>query len=152
MRTGKSIWETTTGLHDAMVALLADGNSSGAAAQVLSARFKISISRLAVIGRAGRSGIELQYRPKAAPSRTTPKRRVARNVVKLVTVTARKAVTDEPAPIGPMNDFGEGARCRWIHGTPNAGPWRECGHKTSDSVYCDHHHARAYNAARREAA
>lgn len=53
-------------------------------------------------------------------------------------------VGPEPEAIGPVCDFGPG--CKWIHGEPASGAWRECGHpKTGEGPYCTYHDYRAHN-------
>lgn len=125
--------------------LLALGLSSAATAQ------RMGISKNAVVGRASRLGIVY--------GRTAKKERASRqNIIPLprskkIAPSAAvegmkdvKRLENEPEPIGAMASPPGDDTCRWVHGDPATPTWRHCGHKqTARSVYCEHHHARAYH-------
>lgn len=125
--------------------LLALGLSSAATAQ------RMGISKNAVVGRASRLGIVY--------GRTAKKERASRqNIIplprskKIAPSAAVEGMKDvkklesEPEPIGAMASPPGDGTCRWVHGDPATSTWRYCGHKQAErSVYCTHHHMRAYH-------
>lgn len=124
--------------------LLGLGLSAAMAAQ------RMGISKNAVVGQAHRLGIIY--------GRTAKKEKTRQNVIPLPkskkiapssAVEGLKDVRkhdDEPVPIGAFASPPEDGACRWVHGDPATPTWRHCGHKKMDrSVYCEHHHARAYH-------
>lgn len=59
----RSHWETTPGLHKALAEVLAENFTAGQAATYLTLRFKKTITRNAVIGRAYREGLKIKGEP-----------------------------------------------------------------------------------------
>lgn len=125
--------------------LLGMGLSSAAAAQ------RMGISKNAAVGRASRLGIvygrtadkERASRQNIIPLPRSKKISPSAAVEGMRDVQTRK---DEPVPIGKPGCPPEDDACRWVSGDPSSNNWKFCGHPQKDSsVYCAHHHARAYH-------
>ncbi len=122
------------------------GLSAAAAAE------RMGITKNAVCGRAARLGIT--YGRTAKKLRESRKNFVAppkprKRIAPAVAVEGMKDVSrhkTEPQPIGKPSTPPEDGACRWVHGDPATPTWQHCGHPQHErSVYCPHHHARAYH-------
>ena len=129
--------------------LLATGLSAQATA------IEMGVTKNAVCGRASRLGIvygRTAERKREASRRNfvaPPKPHRTKKASPSAPVEGMKDVvrhSDEPAPISARMAPPEDDACRWVHGDPSTTEWRHCGHKQKEnSVYCGHHHSRAYH-------
>jgi GcrA cell cycle regulator len=113
---------------------------------------RLGITKNAVCGRAARLGI--LYGRTAKKERESRKNFVAppkprKRIASAVPVEGMKDVARreaEPKPIGKMATPPDDGACRWVHGDPATPTWQHCGHPQQEqSVYCPHHHSRAYH-------
>lgn len=101
-----------------------------------------AVSRNAVIGKLHRIGLKRGERPPTSapgnsimgaknPSAKRPPRRA---------LEALKKHSDEPEPLGPMNDFPSSGKCRYIHGELSQGTMQCCAHPVVvGTSWCEHH-------------
>jgi hypothetical protein len=143
-----NIWDNTPGLHDALVAALARGDTAAEAARHLSRQYGLKISRNAVTGRAWRQGIDFKGAPTRKPQapRTSALSRLqarkleaARARAELARRQAAKVVDlVEPAPRGDVADG-----CRWLH--QEATDRNFCGAPTAGGSWCHYHSQRVFD-------
>lgn len=125
--------------------LLELGLSSAMAAQ------RMGISKNAVVGQAHRLGIVYGRTAKKEKSRknfTLPPRpkKISPPSATVEGMRDVKHLENEPTPIGGLASPPEDKACRWVHGDPATMTWQHCGHEQrTSSMYCDHHHMRAYH-------
>ena len=122
--------------------LWAAGNTASQIATLMGNKY----SRSAIISKANR----LHLAPRAAygtgaySHRTKPQ--ISKPPFRAPAIKEKTEATDlahpsnEPEPIGPINDFPRRG-CRWISGDVRSGDWRCCG--ASGDPWCPHHAARA---------
>lgn len=124
--------------------LLELGLSSAMAAQ------RMGISKNAVVGQAHRLGIVYGRTAKKDKTRQSviplPKSKKFAPSSTVEGMRDVKHLENEPAPIGKPATPPEDKACRWVHGDPATMTWQHCGHPQHEkSVYCQHHHMRAYH-------
>jgi hypothetical protein len=125
------VWDTP-GLLDRLKAhAKAKMLSAAQIAAMLSAEFKIPITRNMVCGRVWRLGLSVRPRPKSRPKQAPS------NVVPFV--PKAKHDPNEPQPLGDVP-----CGCRWLHG--DASDRNFCGAPTTSILtsWCHHHAARVW--------
>ena len=125
-------------------ALWAKGMSAYQAAQ----RFDGKYTRSGIIGKVHRLDLEKRDtngRPRTHTKPRTVKLHIPGPSLKKDAATDMGHPDNEPAPIGPLNDFPGTGACRWIGGDIRDGDWQCCGYPVqTNSALCEHHHARAH--------
>lgn len=154
----RTVWETPK-LQETLEALLAEGYTAGEAANALSKRFGISISRNAVIGRAYRSKVALK---RAHRRQYTDDQRIAAKALRDEKVRERIAMQQrvlererlvrkresgvliEPKPRGDVSDG-----CRYLHGDPTKRKF--CGHDVKPfTSWCEYHYAAVFILSKKQ--
>ena len=138
--SNKGIWDDR--LLDAMRAM-ADTQiySASQMATLLSARFGVTITRNALIGKCSRNGIALRGSKKLPlelpkVSKTPPKRRLMFPKAQKAPRPIKIAIP-EPSPVGDVP-----GGCRWIHG--GALDRLFCGAPATHGSWCEHHAKRVW--------
>lgn len=104
------------------------------------------VTRCATLGKSKRLGWKRACDlPMMRPPRE-PKPKVKRAPRRSTQTITYRRLTNivEPEAIGPLNDFPDGNKCKWIHGDPQLGSWSCCGWpQLPSSPYCESHSIRA---------
>lgn len=138
--SSKGIWDDR--IFEAMRAL-ADTQIYSAAqmAHLLSARFGITITRNALIGKCSRHGIALRGSKKSTLElpkvTTTPPKRRLMHPQAMKAPKAVKVSIPEPLPAGDVPDG-----CRWLHGEALKRIF--CGAPIHSGSWCQHHAKRVW--------
>lgn len=128
-----SIW-STPGLMEALRELSEMRvHSAATISRILSNKFKLPISRMAVIGKCFRGNIATRSRPRGAP--TTPR-------------SLKQGNAPNPQPRDPTEPTPKGdvpCGCRWVHG--DARDRLFCGAPTTSisTSWCEYHGARVWS-------
>lgn len=140
----------TSEMREALREMIVAGASFREAAQRLSDKFNVTLSRCAVAGACLRNGIKCAVkkprvyvvgsgRKKKPPSHLVEHKLSPTQKVRAYKAAIRKQVD---GPLGPKNDFPARGNCKWIYGHPGDGEWRCCARPARSGVYCEHHKAR----------
>lgn len=146
-------WMWTEDNTAALVRLWGQGLSAGQVAKSLNRAVADPVSRSAVLGKLHRLGLlqrrtaarprgSLAYLPPAKPVRLGSGRPRLNPIPPPEPFKPSAVVVDSPDPLGFL-DMPDHSRCRW----PLDGePFRFCGNRSGRGVYCEGHHAIAYDA------
>jgi len=125
-----------------------EGYSPKSISVLLQSAFKVDLSRNAVGGIIDRMGLKRSGQKVKSYFTTKP-------VKKSQPMKSQEPIpTVEPAPIGPLNDFPSGARCKYTRDDPAKHNFRMCGHKTSgiDNPWCAYHERVVFSGTQQKAA
>jgi GcrA cell cycle regulator len=150
-----SIWDDPRA-DEILKAGAARGDTTRIIAAAISEALGQSCSRNSIIGRAGRTGVQLRPPPQRKPKQVNiselPETALVIHPERLKSVdpaqpARREPVEEIPGTISCGVDATINLRrnqCRWPIGDPKEENFHYCQHVTTEGVYCDEHHKIAF--------